>query len=118
VDDLGKDAADPTKRMLIDFIVTRKDGYRGGHIVYKSCHIEYRGGHIAYSGGLLRSEVGIDKKCNFYFFKFASYLHLGKKNEYIQYTLSLFQEVPTAPTADMTSFLSRHVTLTLQLSKR
>ena len=29
VDDLTKDAADPTKRMLVDFIITHKDGYKG-----------------------------------------------------------------------------------------
>ncbi len=50
--------------------------------------------------------------------RFVKYLQLGNKYEYMQYPLSLFQEVPTAPTVDMTSFLSRHVTLTLQLSKR
>jgi hypothetical protein len=49
---------------------------------------------------------------------FVKYLQLGNKYEYMRYMLSLFQEVPTAPTADMTSFLSRHVTLTQQLSKR
>lgn len=30
VDDLTKDASDPTKRMLVDFIITHKDGYKGG----------------------------------------------------------------------------------------
>jgi hypothetical protein len=29
VDDLTKDAADPSKRMLVDFIITHKDGYKG-----------------------------------------------------------------------------------------